>query len=1395
MTDHRDHPDHTAPPPPGHPSRTDAPALREADALDAWLDARAMSAREGAPAAPAIPHPVGQNGQMSSSATTTTDAASLRDAASRFHARVAAAEEAQVPPTPVDAIWEQIMATSFPIPTSPPAAERAAAPSSSRPARHPLLQAVGSHPAATAVLVAAVLVAVVLVVRAFDRNAQPPIVDDGPAALVVDGSATPTATSPAASIAVLQLGTPDANGCIIRTLSPSEEAAIANPATVLTPDYAVSGPLNDEAIARDGWTALRSVFGCQASQPTLADNQVSGAGTLSALALNRLGWTPDTRIPLNEQRLATEKALSSQLVEQDPTRYIVDSTDQAITPWLIPNARDQFDGALLPQDFVTFADGRIGAPLKLARPGGAGTTTKDSYISPQTVPYVFFRQEDGIWLVDEQMALCTWKCDEYFAARQGDIDADRAANGMSTPIATPAVSPTVEASPSAAASGTRVWASPAPGTTFTDPWLQPIDPSECATPYTTERYVNEQAALLARHYIACGDAGTPASALATHVFSTDFLERHPGYLDGQYTLTEDDVARAQAISTVVASANPTLTVMGIPGADDQSSRTEGFYEVFLPQQNAIPLDDGPDRFAMPMTLAFTDAARATAAATAIAPGGDTPSTVVVLVFTVQDGSPRIDDTLLACIANCDAFWTQQRAMIGTPQPDEASPSSPATATVDPSAVQPIPASECVVPTAEAGSESLPERRYVPPLKPTDANATAVTSHARAFIACLESTPIPATDQVQEILAPFQTERLRAESDTDGQPPTTEQIEAGKRVSSYLEAQGVTTFTQRAPADVVDPGISDWPATALDGGYYADNTPGWYTVPMPGVLVQFPDGRIGVPTLRMVTNDDLWAYEQGQPYASGSLGVFAHVGDTWLLDETLGLCIGDCDTYWQDVATPYGESQWLHPVQGSECQPVSADTYRDYTRPRDYTILFAPASDGIGVVRQSRARDACMGIGTTPPATPSDGFQTTRHTAEDAVRLSPEQASQAQALSAAYEASGYTVFRRAPEGVDFKDAHLVLNQRIDKDGQSSVITYTPVYLADDAVGLADGRIAIPTTFLIADDASWATAQQQPSQVTTLTIWASIGETWLIDEQLPLCIGNCDAYWQGVTSPQGTPTDPNASIVWPDASPSATAPEAPRAGGDNLRPGTETPPSSPATATPSNDDLAFWLSKPTASERDVPDGAPVTPNRARQYLPWTDAGDATARQVARADRNRAACAARTGLVPAEGLYTGRYVGPASPGSAVDAETLATMQAFSAAIPEQDPAAWVHQGATSTAGFAGTERRYAVLPEHVYRLPDGRYAAIPDTIAEGTTARSLTEDGFLTFPVAIYAQSGGRWLLDEEVTVCLGDCQAFWSGFHVIAGPSGTPGRPATPDIAGVTMSIDRRTLAAA
>ncbi|MGC4192092.1 MAG: hypothetical protein QM589_13145 [Thermomicrobiales bacterium] len=447
--------------------------------------------------------------------------------------------------------------------------------------------------------------------------------------------------------------------------------------------------------------------------------------------------------------------------------------------------------------------------------------------------------------------------------------------------------------------------------------------------------------------------------------------------------------------------------------------------------------------------------------------------------------------------------------------------------------------------------------------------------------------------------------------------------------------------------------------------------------------------------------------------------------------------------------PMSADAWLQPISGSECVPVPTSTDHDATQPRSYVVAHTPATDGDAIARQSRALTACEPKG--PPGQHTNietQFETSRAQQEAASSWipSPEQIAVAQQFSARYATDGYQVVQHAPDDVDVFNSPSASSISFD----DRTFVYITIFRPDESMALSDGRVAIPTTYLVSDNASWDFAQQQPYQWTTLTIWAKVGDTWLIDERLPLCIGDCDEYWQRVAVPL----------------------------------------QSSGMATPAGDvhDQAFWMSQPSGC--NVPTTAGTSPAQStREYLPWAQAETTVGEQVALADRNLLACRQGNDNIPMSGLFTHRYQLPPTAGSAVDIDMLALMQDVSAAIPVQDPAAWIQQG--QAAGGRGATSRLAVLPENVYQLPDGRYAAIPVTITEGNSADgtgTLTANGYLAFPISIYVRSGDIWQLDEQVSVCLGDCQSYWDSFHIIDPPA----MPATPGTTTATpvVAIDQR-----
>lgn len=126
-------------------------------------------------------------------------------------------------------------------------------------------------------------------------------------------------------------------------------------------------------------------------------------------------------------------------------------------------------------------------------------------------------------------------------------------------------------------------------------------------------------------------------------------------------------------------------------------------------------------------------------------------------------------------------------------------------------------------------------------------------------------------------------------------------------------------------------------------------------------------------------------------------------------------------------------------------------------------------------------------------------------------------------------------RRAPEVYKRAPADLVVpsSSVITEYGATGAIQYTRAFLPQDAIVFDDGRIGIPTTFLVTNDESWGNAQAITAQSTSLSVWVHIGSIWKLDEVIPLCFGDCDAYWQDLTLSNATPASTPVPIATPAA----------------------------------------------------------------------------------------------------------------------------------------------------------------------------------------------------------------------------------------------------------------------
>ena len=106
-------------------------------------------------------------------------------------------------------------------------------------------------------------------------------------------------------------------------------------------------------------------------------------------------------------------------------------------------------------------------------------------------------------------------------------------------------------------------------------------------------------------------------------------------------------------------------------------------------------------------------------------------------------------------------------------------------------------------------------------------------------------------------------------------------------------------------------------------------------------------------------------------------------------------------------------------------------------------------------------------------------------------------------------------------------------------------FTAVAIPTHAVLLPDGRIAIPESMIAfervedlsyrGDPATWET------HVSTLVVLSDASGQWVIDEQLPFCVGDCDYFWDEQEALADRMRSVTTEVASPDAIPVAT-PEA-------------------------------------------------------------------------------------------------------------------------------------------------------------------------------------------------------------------------------------------------------------
>ncbi len=246
---------------------------------------------------------------------------------------------------------------------------------------------------------------------------------------------------------------------------------------------------------------------------------------------------------------------------------------------------------------------------------------------------------------------------------------------------------------------------------------------------------------------------------------------------------------------------------------------------------------------------------------------------------------------------------------------------------------------------------------------------------------------------------------------------------------------------------------------------------------------------------------------------------------------------------------------------------------------------------------------------------------------------------------------------------------------------------------------------------------------------------------------------------------------------------------------------------AAATPASPEAETerWLTDADQAEC-TPGGVPATPGSqphvpGRGPLPFSPADPAEQLAAAEVYLQFHACdllgalpePSATGANGANGLLTVDASSLESPllsaevafGSGLSVEPIDPqlqryLSELSAALPNQEWMDYIIEGpqlvaAASPGGFTSKSHR-VVLPEDIMRLADGRIGGPmriylqtndPGRAASLFAMRPFVETGFVILTV-----ENGRWVIDELLTICVGDCARYWQSFGTQATPEAAP-----------------------
>lgn len=318
--------------------------------------------------------------------------------------------------------------------------------------------------------------------------------------------------------------------------------------------------------------------------------------------------------------------------------------------------------------------------------------------------------------------------------------------------------------------------------------------------------------------------------------------------------------------------------------------------------------------------------------------------------------------------------------------------------------------------------------------------------------------------------------------------------------------------------------------------------------LPSHMVRLADGRIGGPIFRLIHPDDADLYSVSGP-SMVDFVIFApdaSRGGRWAVDEELMLCAGDCDVLWVHSelqselypASPVAQACPVAPLTTEQTaairdreSPLPARQYAPVTTADTATARdVRSAFDLLGLCAGERERDPSYAY----------AFMTDRHI-QELPHGEPwtDQIERRRAVSAQY---GDALLGDQPSQEDldlFLNIYAAQDHRFESD--FGIIGETDRHPQIVRL-LPDGRAALYSAevWLNRTGAIRVPGAVPGREVFFYTIFANQNGSWLVDESLAICLGDCDSFWtnelQAASSPEIVPAPATPSGT-PVASPAA------------------------------------------------------------------------------------------------------------------------------------------------------------------------------------------------------------------------------------------------------------------